>query len=100
MYTHERALGEDCQVLLWDLANHTQGAASPRSSGSRLNSPRPDAKKKIVSEPVMAYTAAAQITNLTWSPKMPGMTMNTGYSTPAGEWVAIAYGKTVKALKV
>lgn len=91
--------GDDCQVLLWDLSGHLQ-AASPRSSGSRLNSPRPDAKKKIVNEPVMAYTAVAQITNLTWSPQMPSMTMNTGYSTATGEWVAIAYGKTVKTLKV
>jgi len=92
--------GDDCQVLLWDLANHTQGAASPRSAGSRLNSPRPDAKKKIVTEPIMAYTASSQITNLAWSPQIPGMTMNTGYSTATGEWLAIASGKTVKALKV
>jgi len=77
-----------------------QGNASPRGSGSRLNSPRPDAKKKIVTEPIMAYTASAQVTNLAWSPQIPGMTMNTGYSTAAGEWVAIACGKTVKALKV
>jgi len=92
--------GDDCQVLLWDLANYTQGAASPRSAGSRLNSPRPDAKKKIVSEPVMAYTAPSQITNLAWSPQIQGMTMNTGYSTVTGEWLAIASGKTVKALKI
>ena len=77
-----------------------QGSASPRGTGSRLNSPRPDAKKKIVSEPIMAYNASAQITNLAWSPQIPGMTMNTGYSTAAGEWVAVACGKTVKALKV
>jgi WD repeat-containing protein 68 len=48
----------------------------------------------------MAYTAVGQITNLAWSPHMPGMTMNTGYSTATGEWVAITYGKTLKALKV
>ena len=91
---------DDCQVLLWDLANYTQGAASPRSAGSRLNSPRPDAKKRIVSEPIMAYTAPSQITNLAWSPQIPGMTMNSGYSTVTGEWLAIASGKTIKALKV
>lgn len=92
--------GDDCQVLLWDLANYTQGAASPRSAGSRLNSPRPDAKKKIVTDPVMAYTAPSQITNLAWSPLIQGMTMNSGYSTATGEWLAIASGKTIKALKV
>lgn len=92
--------GDDCQLLLWDLANYTQGAASPRSAGSRLNSPRPDAKKKIVTEPFMAYTAPSHITNLAWSPPIQGMTMNTGHMTLAGEWLAIASGKTIKALKV
>ncbi|KAF8904391.1 WD40-repeat-containing domain protein [Gymnopilus junonius] len=92
--------GDDCQVLLWDLANYTQGAASPRSAGSRLNSPRPDAKKKVVTEPIMAYTAPSQVTNLAWSPQIPGMTLNSGYSTASGEWLAIASGKTIKALKV
>ncbi|KAG6920105.1 hypothetical protein DXG01_010173 [Tephrocybe rancida] len=95
--------GDDCQVLLWDLAsysNPTAQGASPRSASSRLNSPRPDAKKKIVTEPVMAYTAPSQITNLAWSPQIPGVTMHTGHSTAAGEWLAIVSGKTIKALKV
>ena len=83
-------IADDCQVLLWDLANYTQGAASPRSARSRLNSPRPDAKKKIVSELIMAYTAPSQITNLAWSPQIPGVTMNSGYSIVTGEWLAIA----------
>ncbi|TFK44549.1 WD40 repeat-like protein [Crucibulum laeve] len=92
--------GDDCQVLLWDLASYTPGAASPRSAGSRLNSPRPDAKKKIVTDPVMAYTSSSQITNLAWSPQIQGMTMNTGHSTATGEWLAITSGKTIKTLKV
>ncbi|RDB25309.1 DDB1- and CUL4-associated factor 7 [Hypsizygus marmoreus] len=93
--------GDDCQLLLWDLANYnTPGAASPRSTSARLNSPRPDTKKRIITEPVMAYTASTQITNLAWSPQLQGMSMGTGHSTVAGEWVAIASGKTIKALKV
>ncbi|KAF4567742.1 hypothetical protein EYR40_006747 [Pleurotus pulmonarius] len=91
---------DDCQLLLWDLASYTQGAASPRSAGSRLNSPRPDVKKKVVTDPVMAYTAPGQITNLAWSPPIPGMVMNTGHSTATGEWIAISLGKSIKALKV
>jgi WD repeat-containing protein 68 len=86
-------------VLLWDLADYTQGPASPRSAGSRLNSPRPDAKKKIVTEPYMAYTANGQVNNLAWSPVIQGLQMNTGHSTSPGEWLAIATGKSVKALK-
>ncbi|KAF9008008.1 WD40 repeat-like protein [Cyathus striatus] len=92
--------GDDCQVLLWDLVNYTQSAASPRSAGSRLNSPRPDAKKKVVTEPVMAYTAPGQVTNVAWSPVIQGMSINTGYSTATGEWLAITSGKSVKALKI
>ncbi|KAK0213013.1 WD40-repeat-containing domain protein [Desarmillaria ectypa] len=91
---------DDCQLLLWDLASYTQTGASPRSAGSRLNSPRPDVKKRIVTEPVMAYTAPSQITNLAWSPLIKGMTMNTGHTTGTGEWVAIASGKSIRALKV
>ena len=93
-------LADDCQLLLWDLANYTQPGASPRSAGSRLNSPRPDVKKRIVTEPYMAYTAPSQITNLAWSPLIKGMSMNSGFSTVTGEWVAIASGKSIRALKV
>jgi len=48
----------------------------------------------------MAYTAAREITNLAWSPQIGGMTTNTGHSTAPGEWLAIASGKSIKALKV
>jgi len=95
--------GDDCQILLWDLTNFNtanQAAASPRSASSRLNSPRPDTKKRIVSEPIMAYTAPSHITNLAWSPQIQSMTMNTGHTTATGEWLAIASGKSIKALKV
>lgn len=92
------AVGDDCQLLLWDLAHYTQAAASPRSAGSRLNSPRPDVKKRVVNDPVMAYTATREITNLAWSPQIAGLTMNTGNSTAPGEWAAIALGKSIKAI--
>jgi WD repeat-containing protein 68 len=92
-------IGDDCQLLLWDLASYVQGTTSPRSTSARLNSPRPD-KKRVVTEPVMAYTATTQITNLAWSPQIQGTAMNNGYSTVAGEWLAIASGKAIKALKV
>ncbi|KAG1870108.1 WD40-repeat-containing domain protein [Suillus subalutaceus] len=92
--------GDDCQVLLWDLATYTQTATSPRTANSRLNSPRPDVKKRVVTDPIMAYSASSEVTNLAWSPQIPGMTMNTGHSTAPGEWLAIASGKSIKALKV
>ncbi|KAI6131641.1 WD40-repeat-containing domain protein [Pisolithus croceorrhizus] len=91
---------DDCQVLLWDLAAYTQSATSPRAANARLNSPRPDIKKRVVSDPIMAYSASGEVTNLAWSPQIPGMTMNTGHTTAPGEWLAITSGKSIKALKV
>jgi DDB1- and CUL4-associated factor 7 len=93
--------GDDCQLLLWDLASFTQNVTSPRGPpNSRLSSPRPDVKKRVVTDPVMAYSTQSEITNLAWSPQIAGMTMNTGHSTAPGEWIAIAIGKSIKALKV
>ncbi|CAL1708190.1 unnamed protein product [Somion occarium] len=93
--------GDDCQLLLWDLNAFTQIAAqSPRSTSAGLSSPRPDAKKRIVTDPVMAYTGQSEIVNLAWSPQIAGMALPTGHSTAPGEWIAIAMGKSIKALKV
>ncbi len=95
--------GDDCQLLLWDLSQHTSqnpAAASPRNASSGLSSPRPDAKKRTIADPVMAYTGASEIANMAWSPQIAGMSMNTGHTTGPGEWIAIAMGKSIKALKV
>ncbi|KAL1696182.1 WD40-repeat-containing domain protein [Schizophyllum commune] len=91
---------DDCQLLLWDLQSTMQSIASPRHTNTRLNSPRPDIKKRVVTDPYAAYTAAAQITNLAWSPQIPGMQLSTGHTTTPGEWIAITCGRSVKALKV
>lgn len=97
-----RFIADDCQVLLWDLAPHSQApAASPQNASSRLSSPRPvDGKKRVISDPVMAYSAPSEVTNLAWSPHIPSMTMNSGLSTSAGEWLAVVMGKSIKALKI
>ena len=44
----------------------------------------------------MAYTGGAEIVNLAWSPQIPGVAAGAG----PGEWVAVAMGKSIKALKV
>jgi DDB1- and CUL4-associated factor 7 len=48
----------------------------------------------------MAYTGPSEITSIAWSPQIPGMSMNTGQTTAPGEWMAVAMGRTIKALKV
>lgn len=49
----------------------------------------------------MAYTGASEIVNMGWSPKIGGLAGvgGQGHTTP-GEWIAIAMGKSVRALKV
>lgn len=92
--------GDDGQALLWDLSSYMQTGASSMNAGSRLNSPRPDVKKRVVSEPVMAYSGGSFITNVAWSPPISGTPLNTGMPTASGEWLAVVSGKVIKALKV
>lgn len=97
--------GDDCQLLLWDLTAQAAQAASPAPrSGTHgpggtaglSASPRPETKKRVLHEPVMAYTGPAEVVNAAWSPKIGGVAGH----VPAGEWIAIAMGKSIRALKV
>ncbi|KAF8520323.1 WD40 repeat-like protein [Hysterangium stoloniferum] len=90
--------GDDSQVLIWDLSPQT--IASPRHTvTSRVPaSPRPDAKRRVFTDPVLAYTAPGEINNLAWSP--PLSSLGSGPAIPSGEWLAMAIGKTVKVLRV
>ncbi|THH05821.1 hypothetical protein EW145_g4522 [Phellinidium pouzarii] len=111
---------DDCQLLLWDitqqpirppsssLSQQSRGGpnsprtgassgASPSSSSSTSGSSK---KPKVLTDPILAYTAPAEISNLCWSPQIAGMTMASGHSTAPGEWVAIVMGRNIRALKV
>lgn len=102
---------DDCQLLLWDLQGQAGTSPAPRtphghthgpgSTAGLSASPRPETKKRIIQDPVMAYTGAAEITNIAWSPKIAGLSGvgGQGHTTP-GEWIAVAMGKSVRALKV
>lgn len=57
--------GDDCQALIWDLSTM----------------PNP------VTEPILAYTAEAEINQLQWAASQP-------------EWVAISFNKTLQILRV
>lgn len=94
--------GDDCQVLLWDMAQaQKQAQQLSASSTTRHNSPRPDStRKQVLSDPVMAYNGSSEVTSLAWSPTIMGMTLGNGQTTAPGEWLAIAMGRTIKALKV
>ena len=62
---HLCTCSDDCQALIWDLT----------------------ALPKPVDDPILAYTADAEVNQLQWS-------------TAHQEWVAIAYNNTVQALHV
>jgi DDB1- and CUL4-associated factor 7 len=100
---NSRVAADDCQLLLWDMAPHKgPGAQNAPASAARLSSPRPDSsKKRVITDPVMAYKGASEITSLCWSPHLTTATPLGGGATAApGEWVAVAMGKTLKVLKV
>ena len=68
---------------------------SHRGGGTGLSSLRPDAKKRVIQNPAMAYTGGTEIVNMAWSPTIPGMRTTAGHSTGLGEWIAVAMGKTI-----
>lgn len=104
--------GDDCQVLVWDLG--AQGLYSSHASSAQASSrsPHPDgtsgsagnANTRTTSEPMLAYTAPTEVHNLTWSPNLIGGAYTRedgrGAMAPSGEWVAIAAGRSIRALKV
>ncbi|KAG9077104.1 hypothetical protein FS749_011038 [Ceratobasidium sp. UAMH 11750] len=96
--------GDDCQVLVWDLTSTVVNASASQqqSRGPGLASPRPpdSAATRIVYEPAMAYAAPSEISNLAWSPPMAGFSLGNGVHSQPGEWVVMAMGKSVRALKI
>jgi len=93
--------GDDCQLLMWDLSPSALSArniAQPSSSG-RHNSPRPDPKqRRVIQEPILGYAAQGEINNIAWSSPIPQIPIGNA-GVPAGEWMALAMGRTVKVLK-
>ncbi|KAG9076081.1 hypothetical protein FRC06_009717 [Ceratobasidium sp. 370] len=97
--------GDDCQVLVWDLTSTMVNASAGQQQQSRgpgLASPRPpdSAATRTVYEPAMVYAAPAEISNLAWSPPMAGFSLGNGVHSQPGEWVVMAMGKSVRALKI
>ncbi|ORY01560.1 WD40 repeat-like protein [Basidiobolus meristosporus CBS 931.73] len=62
--------GDDREVLVWDLR--------------QLSASRP---AKSLQDPLLSYTAEAEVNQLSWSPIM-------------SEWIAVGFGKTVQALRI
>ncbi|KZS98391.1 WD40 repeat-like protein [Sistotremastrum niveocremeum HHB9708] len=86
-------VGDDCQLLLWDLSN-IPPAPSPQASRGT------DTKRMKYTEPYLAWSGQSEINNIAWSPQLPRFTLSNGFSTSQSEWVAIAMGKSVKCLRV
>ena len=90
-------LGDDHQLLVWDLAST---ALSPRHTVRSPGTEPTQASTRTIVDPTLAYTAPSEINNLTWSPPMASFNLGGGVQTTPGEWIAIAAGRSVKVLKV
>ncbi|KAG0146154.1 hypothetical protein CROQUDRAFT_657790 [Cronartium quercuum f. sp. fusiforme G11] len=81
--------GDDCQVLVWDLASvpalvgSTSGSTMSTNSSSRVVTPH----TKTLRDPVLAYTAPQEVNSIAWSEAYR-------------EWLAIGMGKRVRCLRV
>ncbi|KZV82518.1 WD40 repeat-like protein [Exidia glandulosa HHB12029] len=92
--------GDDCQLLMWDLSPSSLTARNIAAPNARLNSPRPDPKqRRVMTDPILAYSAAGEINNIAWSAPIPAITVGNSVGVAQGEWLAVAMGKTVKVLK-
>ncbi|EJD52650.1 WD40 repeat-like protein [Auricularia subglabra TFB-10046 SS5] len=92
--------GDDCQLLMWDLSSSSLTARNITAPNPRLNSPRPDPKqRRVMTDPILSYSSQAEINNLAWSAPIPAISVGSGLGVQAGEWLALAMGRTVKVLK-
>ncbi|KIM32051.1 hypothetical protein M408DRAFT_64009 [Serendipita vermifera MAFF 305830] len=87
--------GDDGQLLVWDLS--PKNLASPHNASK--SSTRDSKKRNTLTDPILAYSAPSEISNLTWSPVIPPFQLASGYIA-GGEWVAATMGKTIRCLRV
>lgn len=71
LISHFHFLGDDCQVLVYDLEN--------LPSTTRSSTPTP--------QPILAYTAPAEVNAITWAESQK-------------DWLAIGVGRLVRCLRV
>lgn len=91
------SLADDGQVLIWDLSPKN---LSPRNTAGKSSTRSGDSKKRnVMTEPILAYNAPSEISNIAWSPVIPSFQLATGYIA-GGEWLAASSGQTVRCLKV
>ncbi|KAI8802054.1 WD40-repeat-containing domain protein [Cladochytrium replicatum] len=82
---HVCSAGDDRQAMIWDVSqlasmkkNETAGQGTGGAAGKPATS---------IVDPVLVYQAPAEVNQVTWSSVNP-------------EWIAVAYGSTVQALRI
>jgi len=96
---------DDCQLLLWDLSSTGVLPSRPTPSS---RSPHPESTPTVptrgVTDPTLAYFSPSEINNMVWSPPImgldPGGRPYGGKGGTEAEWIACAFGRTVRALRV
>lgn len=92
-WTDRDIIGDDSQVLVWDLnlaANNSPTTTSTTNRSSHHRQSYHDGHPQMqrhISDPILAYSAESEINSLCWN---QGLT----------EWIGVGFGKTVQALRV
>jgi len=96
---------DDCQLLVWDLSSTGILPSRPTPSS---RSPHPESTTNIptrsVTDPALAYFGPSEINNMIWSPPIVGLDAGGrpygGKGGTQAEWIACAFGRTIRALRV
>ncbi|KAF8332098.1 WD40-repeat-containing domain protein [Cantharellus anzutake] len=96
---------DDCQLLIWDLSSTGVLPSRPTPSS---RSPHPESSQNVptrsVTDPALAFFSPSEINNMVWSPPLVGLDAAgrpyTGKGGTQTEWIACAYGRSVRAIRV
>ncbi|KAJ1909189.1 hypothetical protein IWQ60_011306 [Tieghemiomyces parasiticus] len=81
-------VGDDQQVLVWDLGPAGLGSGGARAGDGATYPPQgPGRPRSVLTLPSLTYTAAAEVNTVAWSRVVT-------------DWVAIGFGHTVQTLRV
>lgn len=87
-------VGDDNQVLVWDLNLNAANSSPSASAGNRSSHHRHHQGyhnghqvQKPISDPILAYSAESEINSLSWNQSLT-------------EWIGVGFGRTVQALRV
>jgi WD repeat-containing protein 68 len=84
-------VGDDSQVLVWDINSKSQATPGNEDTFNGRSSRQPHQRDRqhpqAANGPILRYVADSEINSLSWSQSLP-------------RWIAVGFGRTVQALRV